>query len=153
MQGRITGGSSRLVPGGASVRQEHDIAKAAEGDSAASAQRKSRPLASRPHLVPSIFAAILLVAALWEWPYGYYGILRWVTCAVAIFVAYKAYLWRAHWGAWIFGLMAAIFNPLFPIHFSRAVWAVIDLAAATLLVAAIVVLRNPSVDPKQNQDQ
>jgi CBS domain containing-hemolysin-like protein len=130
------------------------VARAAEGDSAtAPAQRKSRHLATRPHLVPSICAAILLVAALWEWPYGYYGILRWVTCAVAIFVAYKAYTWRANWGAWLFGLMAAIFNPLFPIHFSRPVWAVIDLAAAALLVAAIVFLRNPSVDPKQNHDQ
>jgi hypothetical protein len=95
----------------------------------------------------------LLVAALAKWPYGYYGILRWVTCAVAIFVAYKAYLWGASWGAWLFGLMAAIFNPLFPIHFPRPVWATIDLAAATLLVAGILVLRNPSVDPKQNQDQ
>jgi hypothetical protein len=108
-------------------------------------------LRARPHLVPASCAAVLLIAALWKLPYDYYVVLRCVTCAVAIFVAYKAYVWKASWGAWLFGLMAVVFNPLFPLHFSRPVWGAVDLMAAALLVVGIVVLRNPSVGIKSTQ--
>ena len=38
-------------------------------------------VSSRPHSVPAIIAAVMLLAALGKWPYDYYKLLRWV-CAI-----------------------------------------------------------------------
>ena len=110
-------------------------------------------LRRRPHLIPSLGAAVLLVAALGEWPYGYYTLLRWATCAAAIFVAYKAYLWKGNWAAWLFGVIAVLFNPLLPIHPSRSIWRPIDLTVAAVFVAAGFVLRGPSANPRQTSNE
>ncbi len=110
-------------------------------------------LRRRPHLIPSFGAAVLLVAAIAKWPYGYYTLLRWVTCATAIFIAYKAYLWKGNWAAWLFGLIAVLFNPLLPIHLSRRIWRPIDLTVAALFVAAAFVLRSPSANPRQASNE
>ena len=98
----------------------------------------------RPHLIPSLFAALMLLGALADWPYGYYQLLRWVVCGVAIFVAISAYGWQKLWATWLFGFVAVLFNPLAPIHLSRAVWKPIDIICATLFLFAAAVFKEPS---------
>ena len=100
--------------------------------------------ARRPHLVPSLIAAVVLLIALAEMPYGYYRFLRIVTCVAAAFVAYSAYAWKKHWGVWVFGVVAVLFNPLVPIYLSREVWIPIDIAAAGLFAAGIFLLIPPA---------
>lgn len=103
----------------------------------------SRILQSRPHLIPALIAAIMLVAALADWPYGYYQLLRFVTCGVAAYIAYLAYLRQKMWAAWLFGLIAVLFNPLIPIHLRREAWAAIDCASALVFVLGVFVLEKP----------
>ncbi len=56
----------------------------------------------RPHLIPALVAAAMLLGALANWPYGYYQLLRFVTCGVAVYVAYTAYNCQKMWAVWLY---------------------------------------------------
>jgi hypothetical protein len=102
-------------------------------------------LEKRPHLIPCIIAAIMLFLALAPWPYGYYQLLRFVVCGVAVYVSFMAYNWRNKmWATWLFGFIAVLFNPLIPIHISRELWQPIDIICAILLIFSVFILKNPS---------
>lgn len=80
----------------------------------------------------------LLLLALAPMPYGYYELLRLVSCAFFFYAGFVARN-KDHsetslvpWG--FFGL-AALFNPIFPVHLSREVWAPIDIGAAIFILA------------------
>lgn len=100
-------------------------------------------LEKRPHLIPSLIAALMLFGALGRWPYGYYQLLRFVTCGVAVYVAFMAYNWQKIWAVWLFGFIALLFNPLIPIHLSRELWQPIDVICAILLIVIAFVLKKP----------
>lgn len=101
-------------------------------------------MSRRPHLIPSLIAALFLIACLGDWPYGYYMVLRVVVCGAAVFVAHLAYAWCHLWATWTFGVMAALFNPLLPVHLFREAWLLIDVGAAVLFVVAAIVVRRRS---------
>ncbi len=76
----------------------------------------------------------LLLLALAPMPYGYYEFLRVVVTVVAGIVILRelgenSVLWLI-----TFALIAALFNPLFIVHFDRKVWAVIDMLAAGIFL-------------------
>ena len=102
-----------------------------------------RFFALRPHLVPSLIAAGFCLGAMGRWPYGYYILLRWVVCAAAVFVVVLAVLYKKHRAAWPFGVVAVAFNPLIPIHLTREIWRVVDVAVAAAFIAVITVLCRP----------
>ena len=85
----------------------------------------------------------MLFGALGRWPYDYYRILRWVTCAAAVCTACEAYIWRRHWAVWVFGLIALVFNPLIPFHLSRSIWQVLDTGGAVVFLVGAAILRAP----------
>ncbi|MCX6009230.1 MAG: hypothetical protein NTW48_04235 [Chloroflexi bacterium] len=98
----------------------------------------------RPHLIPAVIVGIMLCVAVAPLAYGYYQLLRWVTCGVAVFIAVMAYRWGKVWATWVFGLVAILFNPLWPIYLTRAIWRPIDLACAVLFVTSVFVVREPT---------
>lgn len=100
-------------------------------------------LEKRPHLIPAAIAALMLLGALGHWPYGYYQLLRFVVCAVSVYVAYTAYNWQKIWAMWLFGVIALLFNPLLPIHLSRELWQPIDVICAILFIGVASVLQKP----------
>lgn len=104
-------------------------------------------LTRRPHAVPAVIAAVMLLAALGRWPYGYYVLLRWVVCAAAIFTVVLAVQYKKEWIAWPFGVVAVAFNPLIPIHLMREIWQVIDIVVAAAFIAGILLLSKPEVNP------
>jgi len=108
-------------------------------------------ISQRPHFIPAVIAAVVLLGALGRWPYGYYRILRWVTCAAAVVVAYYGYACEKPWGIWVFVFIAALFNPIFPVHLARQTWQVIDLAAATTFIAAAFTITKPTPPPQADQ--
>lgn len=78
---------------------------------------------------------IFLLGALGSWPYAYYQLLRWVVCGVGAYTAYMAYeSGRTSW-AWVFGVIAVLFNPIVPFYFARDTWQVLDLVAAIPFLA------------------
>lgn len=98
----------------------------------------------RPLLIPSLIVAMMLFGALAELPYGYYQLLRFVTCAVSVYVAFVAYNWQKMWATWIFGFVALLFNPLIPFHLSRELWKPIDTICAILFIVIAFVLKKPA---------
>ncbi len=97
----------------------------------------------RPHLIPSLIAVTMLLISLADLPYGYYQLLRFVTCGVAMYVAYTAYKWQKVWVVWLFGFVALLFNPLIPIHLSRELWQPIDVLCALTFTVIAITLKNP----------
>ena len=100
-------------------------------------------LQNRPHLIPCIVAAVVLLGALGGWPYGYYQLLRWITCGAAVWVAFLAYGWEKKWATVIFAIVAVLFNPLLPIHLSKEIWQPIDLVCSLLFGVVAFVLKEP----------
>ncbi|KKU05243.1 MAG: hypothetical protein UX06_C0001G0004 [Candidatus Giovannonibacteria bacterium GW2011_GWA2_45_21] len=77
-----------------------------------------------------LVVGIFLLGALGDWPYSYYQLLRWVVCAAGAYSAYLAHESGSNGLAWVFGIIATLFNPIVPFYMQRETWQVLDLAAA-----------------------
>lgn len=99
-----------------------------------------RSVSSRPHLIPALAAAVLLLVALGEHPYGYYTFLRWATTIAALVVAWVAWE-RQHPVVWLFIGIAVLFNPIAPVYLDRETWRPIDIAAAVCFLGSLALTR------------
>jgi len=92
--------------------------------------------------IARVVAIILLLWALDRHPYGYYTLLRFVVCGVSAYGAYfsSEIIINKGW-AWIFGIIAILFNPIIPIHLDRGTWAVIDVVVAAVFGVSIFMLK------------
>jgi hypothetical protein len=80
----------------------------------------------------AIACVMLLGACLSRLPFPYYTTLPWICFAAFTYTA----VWRMKDGAAFICLpLACLFNPFFPIHFSRNVWNWIDFLSFLLLLA------------------
>ncbi len=84
-----------------------------------------------------IIATILLLWALADNPYGYYQFLRWVVVIIAGYTAYVAYNNQKIGWAWVFGIVAILFNPIFPFYLSKGNWQFIDVVVAVLFLVSL----------------
>ena len=82
----------------------------------------------------------MLFGAIAEWPYGYYTILRWITCITSILVVLQAFEKNINWAKVIFIIIAILFNPLAPIYLSRNIWIPLDIVTAILFIFAIRII-------------
>lgn len=84
-------------------------------------------------LIPTV---MLLLAALFRLPYGYYTLLRLIVCGAAAYLAYREFDVAQRSSGWFFilGVIAVLFNPLIPIPFSREIWVPIDVVVAIILI-------------------
>ncbi len=97
--------------------------------------------AVEPSILLRAAVSVMLLLALASFPYGYYILLRWITCGVGLYGASIAY--NQSKKGWAIGLaaIALIFNPLLPLHLDRETWAFVDIVAAVLLLSSIVYVR------------
>ena len=74
--------------------------------------------------------AVLLLLAVLPLPYFYYQLLRIVVTLIAAVNAYKFY--EDNQMAWVlvFGIIALIWNPIFPIYMDKSVWMISDIIGA-----------------------
>jgi hypothetical protein len=94
--------------------------------------------------IARIIAAILLVWALDKHPYSYYTLLRFIVCGVSAYGAYFAVELKKNSWAWIFAIIAILFNPIIPVHLDRRTWAFIDLGVAIILLISLFLLQKPN---------
>ncbi len=80
-----------------------------------------------------VIAALCLFWGLLPNPYGFYILLRIVVCAVCAYLAYK-YEADQTALAWLFGIIAVVYNPIIPFYLTRELWMPIDLVTAILLL-------------------
>ncbi len=100
-------------------------------------------MATRPHLWPAIIAGIILFIGIFPLPYGYFQLLRWIVCGVAVFIVYKAYTYKNAGVAIIFCIVAVLFNPIRTVYFEKNVWQWIDSICAAVFITSIFVLKKP----------
>jgi hypothetical protein len=85
----------------------------------------------------SIVSGILLLLGILNgWPYAYYIFLRWVICGVAILNAIGFSKSKLTGWVLVFGALAFLFNPIFPVYMNKSSWVGIDLIAAVLFFLA-----------------
>ena len=101
----------------------------------------SQGLTTAPVAVPALAAALLLLIALGDQPYGYYTFLRWAVCVAAVVVAWIAWESDSEWATWPFVAIAILFNPLVPIYLQRSTWRPIDVGCAIAFALATSLVR------------
>jgi hypothetical protein len=82
----------------------------------------------------------LLLAATARLPYGFYNFTRIVVCGSAAFIAVAGWESARLWSV-PFGLLAILFNPIFPIYLHRGTWFFFDVGAAAIFAAYLVFVR------------
>lgn len=93
---------------------------------------------TKPHAIPAVAAAVLLVVALGQHPYGYYTFLRWAVTIAALVVAWVAWRSPQQWATWPFVGTAVLFNPIAPVYLDRETWRPIDIICAIAFLASLV---------------
>ena len=80
-----------------------------------------------------IVCGILLLLAIpsW-WPYIFFTLLRWIVCAISIYVAYGFYKSKLTGWTFIFSAVAILFNPIYPIYLAKSSWVGIDFISSIL---------------------
>ncbi len=90
------------------------------------------------NILTIVASGFLFVALFDGLPYGYFTLLRFVVCAVGIYLAYRTYeddhesLW-----AWLFAGVAVLFNPIIPIYLQRETWFIVDLVVGAIFLVSI----------------
>ena len=83
-----------------------------------------------------VIAFLLALGALATLPFVYYQLMNWVVMGAAILIAHDAFKQNQEAAAWLFVLLAMIFNPIAPFYLDPLSWKVADVIAALLLVAS-----------------
>jgi hypothetical protein len=98
-------------------------------------------------IIAKLIAAVLLFAALGRHAYDYYTVLRWVACGVVAFTAFQAAQIKKFGWLFVFVIVAIVLNPIAPLHLKRGTWAIVDAAAAVLLLLSIAVIDRHKPQP------
>jgi len=92
--------------------------------------------------IPQVIVCVMLLWALNPAnPYGYYTLLRWVCCGVFGFLAFQAFTLKKQGLTWVLGITALVYNPIFPVHLTRAIWSAANIATIIIAVASIIYLK------------
>ena len=104
----------------------------------------SRLVSLRHHPSLWLAPAALLILALLPWPYGFYNLLRLAICVVSAWLAYEQWKHDDAVSGWVVALGAAtlLYNPFLPVHLTREIWSVLNIATAGLFLGHLRVLKN-----------
>lgn len=109
-----------------------------------------------------LFLAAILLLCLAPMPYGYFMLVRFVMMVAFGLMAYRYFTIKKSVAAWVFVILAVLFQPIYKIVLGRGIWNVVDVAVAVFLIALYVVERRlekkgsvgyqplpPTVQPEQ----
>lgn len=92
--------------------------------------------------IPQAIAGLVLLWALYPGnPYGYYIFLRWVCCACFAYLTWHTVKTQQEAWGWAFGIVAILYNPIVPVHLTRAIWSVLNLLTIAVVLGSIFVVR------------
>ncbi len=84
-----------------------------------------------------LLAGILLIGAIFSfWPYSYFIILRWLVFIISLIVLNGFYTSNLKGWAIVFGVIALLFNPIYPVYLNKQSWIPIDLVSAIFFFLA-----------------
>jgi len=94
-------------------------------------------------IVLRLIAIIMLSIALLRLPYGYYTLMRVVLCFSFCYFIYDNFkLYKNYVFYMIFGLLAIVYNPVFPLHLGREIWVYVNIVTIVVLILSFVFLRS-----------
>lgn len=103
-----------------------------------------------------IIPVALLLIGIADMPIGYYSFLRIVVCLSSGVIAYGSYSLeeKINFGAALFGIIALLFNPIFPIYLQdKELWTTIDiLSAISFIVAGIYLNKKLKEDGNEHKN-
>ena len=102
-------------------------------------------------IITRVITAGLLFWAISYHPYSYYNLLRIIVCAVSIYGLINYVKMKNKLFAWIFGVMAFIFNPIIPVYLDKGLWQVIDVICGVILLISIFFIKGDE-DGVQNEE-
>ena len=85
-----------------------------------------------------LVVAVMLLLCLFDMPYGYYNLVRFVTMAASIYLAYKEFAEGSKELGIAFVVLALLFQPFVKIVLGRTIWNVVDVVVAGFLVFMMV---------------
>ena len=88
-----------------------------------------------------IAAAMLVFAAAEKQLDSFYTLLRWVCCAVFAYSGVTSFQMKRMLWLCIFGVLAVLFNPIFPLGLDRNSWIVADWFSIGAMVIAAFIFR------------
>lgn len=88
-----------------------------------------------------LFLAAMLLLCLAPMPYGYFMLVRFVMMVAFGLMAYRYFTIKKSVAAWVFVILAVLFQPIFKIVLGRGIWNAVDVVVAVFLVAIYVVER------------
>ena len=85
-----------------------------------------------------LIPVVMLVLAPMPFPYGYYTLLRIIICIASGLICVIEYDTK-NANAWviIFGIFALLYNPIFPVHLTRAIWTPINITTALFFICSL----------------
>ena len=100
-----------------------------------------------------ILAALLFDAAVERHPYSFYTLLLWICCPVFAYSAFAAYENERMLWVWIFGVLAALYNPILRVRLDRSTWIGINWITVSIIVVAGICLLREKRNPPDNNDK
>lgn len=101
-------------------------------------------------LIARCFAAALAIYAIGKHPYNFYVLTRWVVFLVCCWGFWLSRHRRWSSFALTYFVVGAVFNPLFPFHFQRTTWQVIDATVGIILLASLALHRSTHDSSNRN---
>ncbi len=80
---------------------------------------------------------VVMTIGIFPLPYGYFTLLRLVVCGCALFYTLNFFQQKNIIFLWIFGFIAFLYNPIFPIYlYEKAIWIVVNFITAIIFFMA-----------------
>ena len=93
-----------------------------------------------------LLPAVMLIIAIFPWPYGYYQLLRVIVFGCAAFLSWDAYADNGKMAdqfTLAFGAIALLMNPFLPVELPRLLWAISNLICAAVFITSFVKTHRP----------
>ncbi|WP_407931953.1 DUF6804 family protein [Erythrobacter aurantius] len=99
---------------------------------------------SNPPAWLTIGLAGACILALFDWPYGYYQLLRLSVTLYSAWIAWSAFKSsQVGWG-WAFGFLALLYNPFIKISLEKDLWQAVNVFTAIAFLTVYWRFRSPS---------
>lgn len=86
-----------------------------------------------------LIEAVLLLLCLFDMPYGFYQLVRFVSMCVFAFLAFEEYAQNKKELAFVFGSLALLFQPFIKIVLGRIVWNIVDIVIAVFMIVLYII--------------
>lgn len=84
---------------------------------------------------------MLVLAPLVVLPFAYYQLMSWVVLGAALMTAWQAKRMNMIAIAWLFLLVAVVFNPFASIYLKQSQWHIVDFVTAGIFLLSLFVIR------------